>query len=79
MTLYSFKDVKIGFMEPFLQANDNVAIRTFKTTLNDVNNVAGRYKEDIELWKIADWNEFTGETIPNLNYIMGGKDIEERK
>lgn len=77
MNMYSFKDVKIGFMDPFLQINDEVAIRTFKATLEDENNrhLMRKYKQDIELWRIAEWNETTGDILPKKEYLMGGKDI----
>lgn len=73
--MYSFKDVKIGFMEPFLQKNSEVAKRTFETTLTTEKNILSSYKNDIELWKIATFNENTGEIEPDLKYIIGGKDI----
>lgn len=73
--LYSFKDVKIGFMDPMIQQSELVAMRTFKITVENEKNIASKYKEDLELWKIGEWNETTGEIKPDLKYIMGGKDI----
>lgn len=77
MRIYSFRDVKIGYMEPFLQINDTVAIRTFTATLNDENSrqLIRKYKEDIELWRLGEYDEETGTIQPNKEYLIGGKDV----
>lgn len=78
MKLYAFKDVKIGFMEPFLQHNDETAIRVFKITLDDEDptnqHLMRKYKHDIELWKLGEYDETTGDIIPDKQYLIGGKD-----
>lgn len=75
MNIYAFKDTKIGFMEPFLQQNDAVAKRTFTQICTEPEKAITRYKEDIELWKLGEYNEITGDIIPGKEYMMGGKDI----
>lgn len=76
-SLYAFKDTKIGFMEPFVQISDSVAMRTFRATLEDENNrhLMRKYKQDIELWRLADWDEVTGDIVANKEYLIGGKDL----
>lgn len=75
MKLYSFRDVKVGYMEPFLQVNDIVATRTFTATIKNEKNLMHQYKEDIELWCIGEFNEELGEILSEKRYIIGGKDI----
>lgn len=75
MEIYAFKDIKIGFMEPFLQAGREVAIRTFDGVIQSEKIIMKNYKNDIELWKIGKFNDQTGDIIPEKEYIIGGKDI----
>lgn len=75
MKIYAFRDIKIGFMEPFLQQNNQIAVRTFKATLENTKSLMNAYKEDIELWQIGEYNEETGDILPEKEYIIGGKDI----
>lgn len=75
MKLYAFRDIKIGFMEPFLQQDNAIAIRTFKATMENEKTLMKHYKEDIELWYLGDYNEVFGEITPKKEYLIGGKDI----
>lgn len=75
MKMYAFKDIKVGYMEPFLQQNDQVAVRTFTATIKNQKNIMSAYKEDIELWCIAEFDETTGDIFAEKRYMIGGKDI----
>lgn len=75
MKMYAFRDIKTGYMEPFLQLNDQIALRTFTATLRNTRNIMREYKEDIELWCVAEFNEELGEVLPEKRYLIGGKDI----
>lgn len=77
MEMYAFKDVLIGFMEPFLQQNRAVAMRSFQQTMTNENSGISRYQKDIELWKIGNFNEETGEITPELEYVMAGRDVKK--
>lgn len=77
MEMYAFKDVLIGFMEPFLQQNRAVAIRSFRQTMLREDAGIARYQKDIELWKLGTFNEETGEITPSLEYIMAGRDVQK--
>lgn len=80
MTIYGTKDVKIGFNSPFLQHNDSVAIRTFEAAVNDERGAYYQYPQDLELWKLGEFDEVTG-IITGIKpeYIIGGKDVKRRK
>lgn len=77
MKIYSIKDVKIGFNNPFLQVNEEVAIRTFEAAINDERGSFYMYPQDMELWELGEFNETTGIISANYtpNYIIGGKDV----
>lgn len=76
MKLYAFRDIKVGYMEPFLQQNDQIAIRTFTATIRQEKSLMTQYKEDIELWRIGEYDETHGDIIPQKEYLIGGKDVE---
>lgn len=59
--IYSIKDTKIGFRQPFLQQNDAVAARTAKWMANEKKDYE---LEDQELWKLGTFNDETGIITP---------------
>lgn len=75
MKLYAFKDVKVGFMEPFQQISEDVAKRSFVTAILESKTFIGDYKADLELWQIGEYDETTGRILSEIKYVMGGKDI----
>lgn len=78
MTLITaIRDIKIGYMDPFLQKSEDVAKRSFKTMLNDERNrQIAQYREDMELWVLGTFDETTGEIKPYKNLIMRGEEVE---
>lgn len=63
--LYSIKDVKGAFSEPFVAINDSIAARNVRTLVNgQKGSQYALYPEDFELWYIADYDEFTGIVVP---------------
>lgn len=78
MKLYSIKDTKIGYMAPFIQQNNAVAIRTFKNMRNASQpNAVNTNPEDKELWELGIYDEETGEIKPNLVFIGKAEDYVE--
>lgn len=76
MEIYSIKDVKIGFMNPFYQNSTDVAKRSFKNAVADKRGNLWTIKDDLELWKLGSFDENTGALTPETpEYIMGGKDV----
>lgn len=79
MRIYSVKDVKIGFMTPFVQHGDEVAVRSFKAALEAPESQIKAYPEDMELWLLGEFDENTGkitttDTMPT--YIIGGRSLK---
>lgn len=75
MNMYAMRDIKIGYMEPTLQQNDTIAIRNFEATIRQEKYLISQYKQDIELWRIAEYNETNGDIVPNKEFLISGKDI----
>lgn len=61
--IYVIKDQKAGFMNPFLQPNELVAIRNFSQTCKDESTNLAKYPEDYSLWEIGEFNHDTGEIV----------------
>lgn len=76
MKIYAVKDVKVGFLNPFYEVNEEVAKRAFKISIKDTHSTWGSMKDDLELWELGEFDETTGKLIPcEMNYLMGGKDV----
>lgn len=76
MKVYAMRDIKVGYMEPMLQQNDEIAIRTFQALIRSEKQLMSMYKQDIELWRIADYNETKGDILPDKEFLISGKDIK---
>lgn len=76
MNMYSMKDVKVGYSNPFYQMNLEQAKRSFKAAVTDKRGELWKIKDDLELWEIGSFDETTGKvTGKEPEYIMGGKDV----
>ena len=76
MMIYSMKDVKIGFANPFYQNSDETAERSFKIAITDKTGRLFQIKNDLELWKLGEFDETTGKITPvEPEYLIGGKDV----
>lgn len=61
-TIYSVKDLKgQAFMNQFKAVSDAQAARDFETVSNDPESMFYKYPEDFELWKLAVFEDSTGE------------------
>ena len=73
--VYAVKDVlQNRFLSPGYADNDELAIRQFKS---NVSNIA-LWKEnpgDFQLFKLANFNDETGEYTADLNMIVNGKGV----
>ena len=56
--LYTVKDQKAEtFYPPFVQQNEQVAIRTFSQLINDPNHPFGKNPEDYVLFKVGEYDD----------------------
>ena len=77
--IYAFKDTKIGFMQPFLQQNEAVAMRTLKMAVNDEHSQIRNMAEDIQLYQLGTFDDDTGEIVPEVKFIANAIDHKEMK
>lgn len=74
--IYSIKDTKVGFMNPFYSHNDGTAVRDFTNAANEPNkNVINTNPEDKELWLLGEFNDQTGEITSEVKYLMKANDV----
>lgn len=82
LNIYAIKDTTIGsFMNPFYLQNDNVAIREFSNIIKyaPVENNIRRNAKDMQLFKLGEFNEETGEIKPETNFLTSGSNFIETK
>ncbi len=77
--MYAFRDTKIGFMQPFLQQNEAVALRTLKMAVNDEKSQIQAMAEDIQLYQIGTFDDETGEVKADLKFVANAIDKKEMK
>ena len=80
LSIYAIKDTAVGRFSPGLIVldNDEVAKRTFATAINSGNQsqVAVYYK-DMQLWKISDFEDRTGEVNTDTYLVCSGVDVKD--
>lgn len=77
--IYCLKDTKTGFINPFLQPSEAVAIRSIKGALMNEHDEICKFPEDFELWKIGSFNKKTGAIEPCMEHIANCIDLVTRK
>ena len=77
--MYAFRDAKIGFMQPFLQQNEAVALRTLKMAVNDEKSQIRAMADDIQLYQIGTFDDETGEVKADLKFVANAIDHKEMK
>lgn len=70
--IYAIKDTKVGFMQPFIQPNDDVAIREFKTMVNSDKTSVGVNYSDMELYKLGEYFMDNGEIVSVVSFLING-------
>ena len=78
--IYAIKDTAVGRFSPGLIVldNDEVAKRTFSTAINSgsQSQIAVYYK-DMQLWKISDFEDRTGEVNTDTYLVCSGVDVKD--
>lgn len=75
--IFAIKDVKVGFMQPFMQVNEGVAVREFKNLVNSANSVVSVNYTDMELYCLGTYNLDTGAIESDVKYVVKGADVKE--
>lgn len=74
--IYAIKDTKVGFMQPFIQVNDAVAVREFTNIVNSGNSVVSANYTDMELYRIGSYNQDTGLIESKVDFVVKGADVK---
>lgn len=65
LSLYSVFDIKMEkFYPPYASENDAVGDRHFMELLTDPKSMLSRHPEDYRLFRIGEFDEWTGEIVP---------------
>ena len=73
MDIYAIKDKKVRFMSLFTQANEEIAKRNFKNTVNATEMKLD--PADYELWKLGTYNDLTGAIEPESEFIISAAEV----
>lgn len=73
MEIFAIKDKKVRFMSLFTQANEEIAKRNFKNTVNQTEMKLD--PADYELWKLGTYNDLTGSIEPETKYIISAAEV----
>lgn len=75
--IYCIKDTKVGFMNPFVQPNDAVAVREFANLVNsNGSSVVSVNYQDMELYKLGSYSQDTGVIESDVEYLVKGVDVK---
>lgn len=77
--MYSIKDSKVGYGDPFVAVDDSIAIRSVATALAGMANCPSElytFPEDFELWCLGSINLDTGITDSCISCVMQVRDIK---
>lgn len=58
--VYSIRDIHVGFMAPFVEANDYTARRAFAFEINNKSGVMGFSPKDFDLYRIGEFCQDDG-------------------
>ncbi|UPW40908.1 hypothetical protein [Sigmofec virus UA08Rod_6125] len=73
--IYATKDTVIGaYMKPFYMHNDMEAQRSFALAMQDENSENRKIAKDLQLYRIGEFDDETGEIKPDCEYLAKGSD-----
>lgn len=62
--VFAYRDNKVAFMTPFIDQNDESAIRGFSYAINSEKGVMNFAPSDYDLYKLGEFDTDTGKLIP---------------
>lgn len=71
--IVSVQDMKSGYADPFTVDNENLAIRLFRVSFTDSNNlIMSSYPDDFRLVKIGEYDSKTGviDSYPESKFVI---------
>ena len=77
MNLYSVRDIKAGYGNPYCMQNDEMAIRDIKLAVNsDKPNIIKQFPEDFELTRLGTFDTETGIIIRKVEMIINCRELK---
>ena len=78
LKIYSIKDTKVAYMQPFYQNNEAVAVRNLANAVNSsqLNNI-NQNLEDMELWQLGEFDDQTGEITSEIKFVVKAIDLKK--
>lgn len=74
--LYAIRDLKGGYLAPFVAQNDAIAVRNISNAIQDERTELSKIYEDCELYNIGQYNTDNGDIITGHNFIVALKDLK---
>lgn len=62
--VYSYRDLKVGFGQPQIEANEPAAVRGFSMAINNSQGLMGFAPSDYELFRIGEFDSDVGTITP---------------
>jgi len=77
---YTIWDSKAdAYITPFFSVNDKVATRSFASACNDEGHDFHRHAEDYTLFRVATFDQTTGDTVlENMTVIARAHELKEK-
>ena len=70
--LYCVLDKVSGVYDgPVPAHNDGVALRNFTSMATNDQSPVGQHPEHFSIWRVGEWNDATGEVIPETKECLG--------
>lgn len=74
--IFSYRDNKVGFLSPFVDQNEESAIRGFSFALNSNDGVMGFAPADFDLYCLGYFDSEKGTIDSNLpNLVVSGSSV----
>lgn len=76
--IFCIKDTMVGFMQPFLQVNEAVAVREFTNIVNsEGSSIVSQNFKDMELYCLGSFNQDTGTIENDVSFVIKGADVRK--
>lgn len=80
MNLYSVRDIKAGFGNPYCMQNDEMAIRDIKLAVNSEKpNIIKQFSEDFQLVRLGTFDTETGNITSKVEIIINCRELRTRE
>lgn len=75
---YAIKDLKVGYLEPKIEMNDDVAVRSFFHACSNVESIFYTNPGDFQLWKLGSYDTDTGSLEKDLVFLVDAPKVKKK-